>query len=109
MTENYVGALVEVELDPEYIVVLRVNRQAGDTLSSRCSHHINTEGKKVTVIEPAPIPEPLNGEVWRSERNPELTFTRVSFDAAWTGNQHGYSTRTHPSELGYVKIAEGVA
>ena len=109
MTENYVGALVEVEVDLGYTVKLRVEGQTDKLLSSNTKHHVWYKGRKVTVIESAPIPEPMNGEVWRSERNPELTFTRVSFDAAWTGNQHGYSTRTHPSELGYVKIAEGVA
>ena len=36
MTENYVGALVEVEIDPEYTVRLRVAKQDRDWLSSRC-------------------------------------------------------------------------
>lgn len=109
MTENYVGALVEVEVDPEYIVRLRVTEQDEKLLGSSGNNQVTTHGRKVTVIEPAPIPEPLNGEVWRSQRNPELTYTWDSFYAAWTGNHLGYSTRTHPSTLGYVKIAEGVA
>ena len=109
MTENYVGALVEVEIDPEYIVRLRVKKQAGDTLSSSRYHHANTEGRKVTVIEPAPIPEPLNGEVWRSSSDPSHTFTWDDLNAVWRSSHSSHAYTAHPLKMGYVKIAEGVA
>ena len=109
MTENYVGALVEVEIDPEYTVRLRVAKQDRDWLSSSTPRTVGTEGRKVTVIEPAPLSEPLNGEVWRLLKNPQYTYTWDDSESVWRNSHHDYITKTHPSERGYVKIAEGVA
>lgn len=109
MIENYVGALVEVEIDPEYIVRLRVNKQTDSKLIANALHCVDLRGRKVTVIEPAPIPEPLNGEVWRSAMTPGCTFTWDGEYGAWFSSQCGCSTISHPSARGYVKIAEGVA
>ena len=109
MTENYVGALVEVELAPEYIVRLRVKEQAHGLLGSGDNLHVVFRGKKVTVIEPAPIPEPLNGEVWRSSSDPSYTFTWDDLNAVWRSSLSSHAYTAHPSKMGYVKIAEGVA
>lgn len=109
MTENYVGALVEVEIDPESFVRLRVKEQNGGLLSSDDSLHVGFHGRKVTVIEPAPIPEPLNGEVWRSPSSPNRTLTWDPQLAAWRGSFTSACFTAHPSKMGYVKIAEGVA
>ena len=109
MTENYVGALVEVEIDPEYTVRLRVAKQDRDWLSSSTPRTVGTEGRKVTVIEPAPLPEPLNGEVWRSSSDPSYTFTWDDLNAVWRSSHSSHAYTAHPSKMGYLKIAEGVA
>ena len=109
MTENYVGALVEVEITPEYIVRLRVKNQAGDWIAASPHHHARIAGRKVTVIEPTPIPEPLNGEVWRSSSDPSYTFTWDDLNAVWRSSLSSHAYTAHPSKMGYVKIAEGVA
>ena len=109
MTENYVGALVEVEIDPEYTVRLRVAKQDRDWLSSSTPRTVGTEGRKVTVIEPAPIPEPMNGEVWRSRSDPSYTFTWDDPYAVWRSSHSSHAYTAHPLKMGYVKIAEGVA
>ena len=109
MTENYVGALVEVEIDPEYTVRLRVAKQDRDWLSSSTPRTVGTEGRKVTVIEPAPIPEPLNGEVWRSSSDPSYTFTWDDLNAVWRSSLSSHAYTAHPLKMGYIKIAEGVA
>lgn len=109
MTENYVGALVEIEIDPEYIVRLRVKEQGSGLLFLSSSLCIPFEGRKVTVIEPAPIPEPLSGEVWRSRSDPSYTFTWDDLNAVWRSSLSSQAYTAHPSKMGYVKIAEGVA
>ena len=109
MTENYVGALVEVEIDLGYTVKLRVEGQTDKLLSSNTKHAVWYKGRKVTVIEPAPIPDQLNGEVWRSPKSPQYTYTWDEVCAVWRGSHDNWFTQTHPSAAGYVKIAEGVA
>ena len=109
MTENYVGALVEVEIDPESFVRLRVKEQNGGLLSSDDSLHVGFHGRKVTVIEPAPTPAPLNGEVWRSRSGPSYTFTWDDPNAVWRSSHSSHAYTAHPLKMGYVKIAEGVA
>ena len=109
MTENYVGALVEVEIDLGYTVKLRVEGQTDKLLSSNTKRHVLYKGRKVTVIEPAPLPEPLNGEVWRSSSDPSYTFTWDDLNAVWRSSLSSHAYTAHPSKMGYVKIAEGVA